>query len=570
MATVFPNFVEETCSSPGTGTVTLLGPVTGKLDFDSQCSNGDVVTYTIENDTQKETGFGIFSTGPDRLARSTILYSTNGGAAVNFTGTCTVTSSLAGNLLQSLMDPAASTGLIARTAANTYAPRTLVASMGLAVADGDGIAGNPTITGLYKSALEFGADPTPAFDNATAFAAMVTYASTETYPSAIVFPAGVYEYSVSPNWAVEKLEIICRGDVRFRYTGTGNAVILDGGATGPGIFDVRMGRIYVEAPSTAASGVYMRSIHHGKFDFNVRGCGAAYAGLYMEWCVANDIRYVCSVNEGGGGWYTSAQPGYGLWMDHRADSVFNTCTANRFVLPIIEGTDTGALLDGAQFNRIVGGTIESCDTIGLITTSSANYNWIEHVDFEVNGGAFTLGQDISLSGRENYLVGVMCDSLIEIESGAQYNKILGGSFQNFTVNSGALYTVIDNASFNRVGGAYTGVFTDSGTSSLITNLIDQKTGDMYPRLGRATYDAALTSAAQTVSASPYTYVNNTGLPVAVSVTGGTITAFTFCGVSRTCPGFSPGIYAQGIYELSPGDQITIEWTSAPTVIVHYR
>ncbi len=40
----------------------------------------------------------------------------------------------------------ATTGVIARTAAATYVPRTLTAGAGISVSNGDGVAGNPTIT----------------------------------------------------------------------------------------------------------------------------------------------------------------------------------------------------------------------------------------------------------------------------------------------------------------------------------------------------------------------------------------------------------------------------------------
>ena len=155
MAFVVPNIVQETTTTTGTGTVTLGGPVAGFLDFDSQCSNGDVVPYTIENATQKETGIGQFLTGPDRIARTAILYSTNGGSAVDFSaGTKNVFSALAGELLATLIDPTALTGMLARTAARTYTPRTITAGHGISIADGDGVLGNPTIQ--VVSALDYG------------------------------------------------------------------------------------------------------------------------------------------------------------------------------------------------------------------------------------------------------------------------------------------------------------------------------------------------------------------------------------------------------------------------------
>lgn len=154
MAFVCPNIVQETTTTTGTGTITLLGPVTGWLDFDSQLGAADTCPYTIENATQKESGIGTFQTGPDRLERTTVLYSTNGGSLVDFSaGTKNVYGALPGELVASLLDPAAAAGILARTAAQTYAARTLTAGTGISIANGSGVSGNPTISEAIFSAL---------------------------------------------------------------------------------------------------------------------------------------------------------------------------------------------------------------------------------------------------------------------------------------------------------------------------------------------------------------------------------------------------------------------------------
>lgn len=154
MAFVCPNLVQETTTTEGTGTVTLSGPVSGSLDFDSQCGASDTVPYTIETATQKECGIGTFLTGPDRISRDSVLYSTNGGALVDFAaGTKNVFGSLPGELVASLLDPAAVVGMLARTAAQTYAGRTLTGGTGISIANGNGVSGNPTISESIFSAL---------------------------------------------------------------------------------------------------------------------------------------------------------------------------------------------------------------------------------------------------------------------------------------------------------------------------------------------------------------------------------------------------------------------------------
>ena len=85
MALVLADRVLETCTSPGTGTVSLLGAVVGYQTFLASVGNGNTTYYTIadQSGANWEVGIGTVSTGPT-LARTTILASSNAGALVNF------------------------------------------------------------------------------------------------------------------------------------------------------------------------------------------------------------------------------------------------------------------------------------------------------------------------------------------------------------------------------------------------------------------------------------------------------------------------------------------------------
>jgi hypothetical protein len=87
MALVLKDRVLETCTSPGTGTITLLGAVTGYQAF-STVGNGNTCYYAIadQNGANWEVGIGTYSSGT--LARTTVLSSSNAGSLTNFsTGT---------------------------------------------------------------------------------------------------------------------------------------------------------------------------------------------------------------------------------------------------------------------------------------------------------------------------------------------------------------------------------------------------------------------------------------------------------------------------------------------------
>ena len=86
--TLIADRVFETTTTPGSGTLTLLGAVIGFQAFRDGFTNGDTVFYTIiQNDGVDgwEAGIGTLTVGsPDTLSRDKVLASSNSNAAVNF------------------------------------------------------------------------------------------------------------------------------------------------------------------------------------------------------------------------------------------------------------------------------------------------------------------------------------------------------------------------------------------------------------------------------------------------------------------------------------------------------
>lgn len=85
MALIQADRVKETTVSPGTGSVSLAGAVTGYRTFASVMATNDVCYYTIADQTGAnwEVGIGTYA-GGNTLQRTTILASSNAGSTVNF------------------------------------------------------------------------------------------------------------------------------------------------------------------------------------------------------------------------------------------------------------------------------------------------------------------------------------------------------------------------------------------------------------------------------------------------------------------------------------------------------
>jgi hypothetical protein len=86
MALVLNDRVLETCTSPGTGAVTLLGAASGYQTFSVGVGNTNTCYYTIadQSGANWEVGIGTYATAGNTLTRTTVLSSSNAGSLTNF------------------------------------------------------------------------------------------------------------------------------------------------------------------------------------------------------------------------------------------------------------------------------------------------------------------------------------------------------------------------------------------------------------------------------------------------------------------------------------------------------
>lgn len=85
MAFIVADRVRETSTTTGTGPFTLAGAVIGYQSFSSAVGNGNTTYYAISNPGINEWEVGIGTVGAGTLTRTTVLASSTGTAAVDFT-----------------------------------------------------------------------------------------------------------------------------------------------------------------------------------------------------------------------------------------------------------------------------------------------------------------------------------------------------------------------------------------------------------------------------------------------------------------------------------------------------
>jgi hypothetical protein len=91
MAHILKDRVKETTTSTGTGTIDLGGASSGYQSFlGAGYSDDDTVYYTVVSSDKWEVGIGTLGSTTTRLARTTILDSSNSGSKITLAGTSEV------------------------------------------------------------------------------------------------------------------------------------------------------------------------------------------------------------------------------------------------------------------------------------------------------------------------------------------------------------------------------------------------------------------------------------------------------------------------------------------------
>ncbi|MGL4576899.1 MAG: hypothetical protein ACRCV9_19080 [Burkholderiaceae bacterium] len=373
------------------------------------------------------------------------------------------------------------------------------------------------------------------------------------------FPAGRLRTSVSPNWAVQRIQLVAEGELRWRYTGGGDALIADAGAVSGKVSNIDLfssGGLIIEAPATARNGMFIRSILRSRFGGRVVGCGTTFAAVRLEGAVLCAFYDLTVTNDEDGAFYLGAKPQNGLYLTQRGAG--EQSSYNSFFNCNVQSCTDGIFLDASLGNCFFGGDSEFNTGRGLILGSAAVNNRFYGMDLEVNGTSLPVNQkwDFECFGSYNEFHGIDSNTEVVFRSGAKGNKVFGGVYDDIVVDSGALGTLLQGCGFNRSLSG--GTITNNDPSTAFRNVyrMNDDRYDMHPRT---------ISTAVTFTGSPFTYTNTSNNTQEAVVVSGTVSLIER-GRDGTFVGVGTGI-VQGNFTLRPGDQLRITYSAVPTLII---
>ena len=145
--------------------------VTGNLDVTGNTTLGGTFTST-----------GVITLGSDTVAAT---------QSTSDNSTKVATTAFVQAIALNKLGDTASNGIVARTADNTTAARTITAGTGISMVDGDGVAGNPTITNTGVTSIN-SQTGTITLSSLTDFASSLTSPGYQKLPGGLIMQWGSY------------------------------------------------------------------------------------------------------------------------------------------------------------------------------------------------------------------------------------------------------------------------------------------------------------------------------------------------------------------------------------------
>ena len=336
------------------------------------------------------------------------------------------------------------------------------------------------------SAADYGFLPSAtAAANASAFAAAFT-ASTQ-----LTIPAGTYNVTALPNFAVRGTRILGIGRVVLNITGAGPGLRVDAGATplssgGVVVSDIVIDNLTINCTGAATIGVFIRGITHSQFN-RLRPINFPSYAMNCQFMVSNSFYDFChSGNEPG----ITVPSVIGIGLGKRGTG--EKCADYTFVNLVVEGTSgNGLVLDEADSNTFVGGTVEGCGTLtgygGILIGLNNIGNTFTNIFLEANGiGGDATTFHLKCAGVRTTFVNIFADNGIGYAVphsplvwiyGGNSTAFFGGSIQDLKIEAGTINTVTNALAYSISG---IGTITDAGTNTRHIQLYNVNSGTTLP------------------------------------------------------------------------------------------
>lgn len=289
----------------------------------------------------------------------------------------------------------------------------------------------------------------------------ITWTTKTTY----IFRDGYYSYATSPNFGAFRLCLIGTGSTVIQHTGTGYAMVFDGGAyPSDGFYRCEVRGIQLESNSGATGGLDLRHIHHSTFEMAFRNIPGKRVRIRSG--VLNRFHFSGAGGLVEGQTVTSTT---GISLEPR--DAGEKCTFSTFYdtrMYGISGWAVDMASGGADNCLFLNGALES-NTNGMRIATGCLGNVVIGMDFEGNTTT-----DIDVTGAFTAFENCNSTGAAYVRSGAVSTRFEGGVFNAITLDSGSVGTTLAKVNY----GQNSGVLTNNGTDTSYEKVRNATSGNL--------------------------------------------------------------------------------------------